>query len=182
MPDPELATTALRGTYRDVVCDAAGRATWDSGWRSNSIVLDCRRLLAALMRGDASTFGIQGLQVGAGNPAWDGALPPPTTTADIKLVDPNPYTVPASALVLSYLDPTTGAVTVAPTNRLQIVATLGPSVPTWPDGTHTTGTLREFGLVGTLGTVGTVLINEVRHVAIPKDPVSTLVRTIQLVF
>jgi hypothetical protein len=44
-----------------------------------------------------------------------------------------------------------------------------------------TATLREFGLVGKLGG-STVLINEVRHAAIVKDPESTLVRTIQLVF
>lgn len=182
MPDHEIATIQLQGSYRDVVCDPAGRITWDSGVRKNTIVLDCRRLLAALMRGEASTLGIQGLQVGAGSAAWDSGLPPPTTTADVKLTDPSPFTIKASSLVFSYLDPATGAVSVAPTNRLQIVATLGPNVPPWPDGAHTTGTLREFGLVGQLGPVGTVLINEVRHVAIPKDPVSTLVRTIQLVF
>jgi hypothetical protein len=55
-------------------------------------------------------------------------------------------------------------------------------VPNWPgDSHHTVGTLREFGLVGQIDGVK-ALLNEVRHVAIPKDPTSTLVRTIQLVF
>jgi hypothetical protein len=183
MLNEETMTMALQGSYHDVLYDPAGQITWDGGWRRNTIVLDCRRLLASFMRGQAgTTLGIQGLQVGAGNTAWDTGLPPPTSAGDTALVDAHPFTVPATSLAFSYLDPATGTVSATPTNRLQIVATLGPNTPSWPDANHAVGTLREFGLVGQLGTVGTVLINEVRHVAIPKDPVSTLVRTIQLVF
>jgi hypothetical protein len=186
MLNQESPTVALEGSYRDVLCDAGGRVTWDGGWRKNLIVQGCRQLLAQMMCGQGVTaVGIQGLQVGAGSAAWDSGLPPPPTPSDTQLIDPNPFTVIASSLVFSYLDPLTGVVSLAPTNRLQIVATLGPNEPSWPDANHTTSTLREFGLVGKVGTgasAETVLINEVRHVAIPKDAVSTLVRTIQLVF
>lgn len=183
MLNEEKPTMGLSGEYRDVVRDAAGRVTWDSGWRKNVIVVDCRRLLAGLMRGQASTVGIQGLQVGAGDPAWDAALPPAPLPTETALVDRAPFLLPITdpALELDYIDPATGAVSVAPTQRLQIVATLGPNVPSWPDASHSTGTLREFGLLGQLDGAP-VLINTVRHVAIAKDPVSTLVRTIQLVF
>jgi hypothetical protein len=187
MLNKETPTTALSGSYRDELRGAAGQILWDSGWRKNQIVIDCRRLLSGLMRGHASTLGIQGLEVGAGAPAWDVGLPPAPLATDTQLVDPAPYLVPAADLQFDYLDPTTGEISATgmgvpiPTNRLQIVATLGPGVPSWPDADHVSGTLREFGLVGQLGGEA-VLINAVRHVAIPKDPVSTLVRTIQLVF
>jgi hypothetical protein len=187
MLNEETPTTGLQGSYRDELRDPAGQILWDSGWRKNQIVIDCRRLLAGFMRGQANTLGIQGLQVGAGDPAWDAGLPPPPPATDARLVDGAPFTVPFAQLKFDYLDPNTGAVSISgtgvpiPTNRLQIVATLGPGAPNWPNAAHATSTLREFGLVGQLGGA-TVLINAVRHVAIPKDPVSTLVRTIQLVF
>jgi hypothetical protein len=181
MHNEELPTTGLHGSYRDVLLDAAGQVTWDSGWQKNTIVLDCRRLLAALMKGQAGTLGIQGIRFGAGSPLWDGGLPPSPLPSDTALTDPHPYLVPVGSLQLQYLDPVTNTVSVSPTKVLQIVATLGVNQPSWPDANHVDGTLREFGLVGQLGGA-VVLVNEVRHVAIPKDPVSTLVRTIQLVF
>src|SRR5437667_9452543 len=153
MPNTEIATINLHGMYHDVLRDTQSLVLWDRGWRKNSIVIDCRRLLAGFMRGDASTLGIQGLEVGMGSPAWDQppGVPSPSSSQPV-LVDPNPFTVPFSALKIDYLDSTTGNVSGSPTNRLQIVATLGPHVPPWPDTNHPAGaTLREFGLIGQLG-------------------------------
>jgi hypothetical protein len=181
MPTHESLTETLHGRYRDVLRDATGRVVWDRGWRDNTIVVDCRRLLAAFMRGaPASALGIQGLRVGAGLAAWD--QPPGAPTPDpsvLAMADANPFTVPRTSLQFDFLS---GAVVSAsPTNRLQIKASLGPNVPPWPDANHASGTLREFGLVGELG--GTpVLLNYVIHPAIAKDPSSTLERTIWLVF
>ncbi len=181
MLNEETPTMGLQGSYRDVLRDAAGQVTWDSGWRKNTILLGCRQLLAAFMSGDTNVAGIQGLQVGAGLEAWDGGLPPQPPPVG-GLQDPSPYTAPKSALQFEYLDPATGQVSTGVTNRIQIVVTLGPNMPNWPgDGIHLAATLREFGLVGMLDGKP-VLLNAVRHVAIAKDPVSTLVRTIQLVF
>jgi hypothetical protein len=173
----------LQGMYRDVLRDTAGRVTWDRGWQMNAIVTDCRRLLAGFMRGaPPGTLGIQGLQVGTGLAAWDQPPgPPPPTAGQAALVDPHPFTVPVANLQIDFLDLTTDSVSAAPTNRLQIVASLGPGVPSWPDSDHATSTLREFGLVGQLNGA-TVLINYVTHPAIVKDPTSTLERTIWLVF
>jgi hypothetical protein len=177
----EHPTVALHGRYHDVLCGPDGRVVWDRGWSANTIVVDCRRLLAGFMSAPSSAIsaGIQGLRVGQGSDAWDLTSPPTPTAAQTALVDPNPFLVPRSALQIDFLDGAT--VTATPTNRLQIVATLGPNVPTWPDANHASGNLREFGLVGQLKGAET-LINYVTHPVIVKDPASTLTRTIWLVF
>jgi hypothetical protein len=179
----EVMTSNVHGMYRDVLRDAAGCVQWDGGWQKNAIVFDCRRLLASFMRGaPPETLGIQGLQVGAGEAAWDQLAGPLSPTAeDTALLDPHPFTVQRTDLQIDFLARATDSVSNDPTNRLQIVATLGPGMPPWPDPDHTTSTLREFGLVGKMNGA-TVLINYVRHVAIVKDPTSKLERTIWLVF
>lgn len=168
----------LSGMYRDVLHDRDGRLIWDRGWKSNAIVVNCHRLLAGFIGGTTPSLGIQGLRVGQGSDTWDLSSPPTPTPAQTALVDPNPFLAPVGSLKIDYLN---GAVVSAtPTNRLQIVATLGPNVPPWPDVNHASGNLREFGLVGTLGGTET-LINYVTHPVIVKDPASTLTRTIWLV-
>lgn len=180
MPDPNL-THALVGTYRDVLTDARGDVTWDSGVRKNAIATDCRRLLASLVGRSPPSTGIVGLWVGAGLSTWDASSPPPATPAQTALVDPNPFLVPnpGAAFQIDFL--AGSAVSATPTERLQIKITLGPGTPSWPDVNHTTGALREFGLVASLGGVN-VLVDYVTHLVIHKDPASTLERTIWLVF
>lgn len=186
MHDQELPTMGLRGSYRDVLYDEAGRVTGDTGWQKNTIVLDCRRLLAAFMNTEGNTSGIQGMLVGKGDPSWDlnPSGPPPAVPSGV-ITDPLPYLVPPGSLALSYIVPgtiNTPSPQNTPTNVLQIVATLGVNQPPWPHlPDHADGTLREFGLVAQL-TGNQVLVNLVHHVAIPKDSQNTLVRTIQLVF
>ncbi|WP_437594141.1 hypothetical protein [Sorangium sp. So ce1000] len=171
----------LRGMYRDVLRGSDGNVVWDRGWKSNAIVTSCHTLLAGFMAGaPTSTKGIQGLMVGQGLDAWDGPSgAPPATAAQTKLVDPNPFTVPLASLQFTFL--TGGTPSAQPTNRLQIVATLGPNLPSWPDGNHASGNLREFGLVAEINGAPT-LVNYVTHPVIVKDPSSTLTRTIWLVF
>jgi hypothetical protein len=179
MTHKETVGSELSGHYRDVLRDRGGRLVWDRGWRPNAIVGDCRRLLAAFMRGAPNADGVLGLQVGAGLAAWDATAPPQPTPAQTVLVDPNPFRVTGAALQIDFL--AGGVPTPTPTNRIQIEATLGPGVPPWPDAAHPSGNLREFGLVGDLGG-STVLINYVTHLVIAKDPASTLSRTIWLQF
>lgn len=181
----EHPTAALRGEYHDVLRDKDGAVIWDRGWKSNAIVGDCRRLLAAFMRGGPDTNGLLGLRVGAGLDAWDTTGPPPATSGQTALVDPNPFTLeyhpgaPGNTVTIDFLDG--GTVSGTPTNRLQIQANLGTQQPNWPDNNHPTSNLREFGLVAQLGTA-TILINYVTHPVIAKDPASTLERTIWLTF
>jgi hypothetical protein len=182
VPTIDGVTEGLHGMYHDILRDGNGRVVWDGGLRRNTIVIDCRRLLAGFMRRGPTTSGITALLVGAGLPAWDAPggtpVPGPSQTA---LVDASPFSFPLTSSQISFLDPATGAVSADPTPRIQIVATLGPGSPPSPWPGHATLTLREFGLVGQLGT-STVLINYVTHPAIVKDPTSTLERTIWLVF
>jgi hypothetical protein len=167
------------GHYRDVLLDAQGRALWSSGWRSNAIVADCRRLLAAFTLGLVNTDGIIGLQIGAGLASWDTGGTPPATSAQTQLVDLNPFTVPLATLQIDFLS--AGVVSATPTDRVQVHATIGPGLPPWPDLNHSSLDLREFGLVGSLGGA-TVLMDYVTHPVIVKDPTSTLDRTIWLQF
>jgi hypothetical protein len=178
--DSESPTTALNGRYHDVLLDSSGRVVWDRGWRSNAIVGDFRRLLAALIRGKPNATGLLGLQVGGGLSAWDDTGPPPATSGQTALVDPHPFTVSGAAVQMDFL--TGGTVSAAPTNRLQVQVTLGPGAPPWPDGgNHVSGNLREFGLAATLDGAA-VLLNYVTHPVIAKDPASTLLRTVWLTF
>lgn len=180
----ENATHALAGRYRDVLRGPDGRVLMDRGWRSNAIVVTCRHVLAGFLKGDA-VLGIDALAVGAGSAAWDASAPPPALPSQSALVDAAPYRVdrtsppPGATFQIDYLDG--GDVVAGPTNRLQIAVTLGPGVPAWPDGAHTTSSLREFGLVGRIGG-NDVLLNYVTHPVITKDPFSTLERTVWLVF
>ncbi len=171
--------TKMKGVYHDVLRNAGGRVIWDRGWKCNAIVDNCHRLLAAFVGGGTASVGVQGLRVGQGRDAWDQAGPPPATALQIALVDPSPFLVPHASLQIDYLNG--GTVTSTPTNKLQIIATLGPNVPPWPDASHASLNLREFGLVGTLNGAET-LINYVTHPVIVKDPASTLTRTIWLTF
>ncbi|WP_432949924.1 hypothetical protein ACQPXM_17740 [Kribbella sp. CA-253562] len=175
----ETATDRLSGRYRDVLLGHDGRVVWDRGWRSNTIVGDCRKLLAALVRGAPAATGITGLRVGAGLAAWDASGPPTATSGTTRLVDPNPFTAGPAALRMDFL--TAATVSATPTNRLQIHVTLGPNLPSWPDGNHPVSSLREFGLAATLDGAP-VLLNYVTHPVIAKDPASTLQRTIWLTF
>ena len=179
MTNIEKPTAELHGMYHDVLYDASGRMLWDRGWKSNAIVGDCRRLLATFMGGASPSLGIQGLRVGMGLDSWDATGTPPATASQAALVDANSFKVLPANLQIDFLDGNT--ISPNPTNRLQIVATLGPHIPSWPDLNHVTTNLREFGLIGSLKGAET-LINYVTHPVIVKDPLSTLTRTIWLTF
>jgi len=178
----ERPAEGLYGQFRDVLHDADGRVVQDRGWVRNTIVADCRRLLAGFVRGTpTSAEAVFGLAVGAGLPAWDASGPPQPSPTQAALVDPNPHLVPRAQLQLDYINPANGTVSAQPTGTLQLKAVLGPGLPAWPDGNHATSTLREFGLVARLDG-GQILMNYRTHPAIAKDPASTLERTIWLVF
>jgi hypothetical protein len=178
-PFAEYAAAGPCGMYHDLMTAADGSLLWAPGWKRNTIVVDCRRLLAGFMLGGTVSLGIQGLRVGQGNASWDLSSPPVPSPSQTALVDPNPFLVPLTSLRMDFLDG--ASVSPTPTNKLQIKATLGPNVPPWPDTNHVSGNLREFGLVGKLNGKET-LINYVTHPVIVKDPASTLTRTIWLVF
>lgn len=183
----EHPTDDVAGYVRDVLRAPDGTALFDSGVQKNVITNDGRRLLAGFLHGATTTVqSILSLRVGAGDPAWDVTTTPPPSAATTVLVDSHPYdhkntVTDTTLLVFEYVDPASDTVVAGPTTKLQIRATLKPGMPPWPDANHTTGTLREYGLVANLNG-GDVLVNYRTHAAIAKDPTSTLERTIWLVF
>jgi hypothetical protein len=69
--------TYTEGHYQDILTNSQGRVRWNSGWRSNLIVYQCNRLLAALMKGHQRMRGILFWAVGEGAKDWDGLCPSP---------------------------------------------------------------------------------------------------------
>ncbi len=173
-----MSTVNIKGIYRDRIWDAHGRPLFDSGWHSNVIVLRCRVLLAGFMKNDAA-LGIRSLQVGRGDPAWDTTPPPPPDASAItQLVDSSPFSIPHTDLTMHYLNASDEIIT-GPTNRIEIVATLGPGQP--PPTSDSIYPLREFGLFGEFN--GTpFMIDYIRHPLIEKDAAVTLERKVRLIF
>lgn len=175
----ETPTSGLKGLWRDRIRDGSGRLIYDGPIKNNAIVADCRRALALFVSGGGGP-GIEGLLFGQGSSSWDVSGTAPATPAQTHLVDANPFLLPASSLQIDFVDEL-GAVTGQPTNRLQVVATLPAGSPPWPNATHASLSLREFGLASHVGGTAT-LLNYVTHPVINKDAASSLERTIWLVF
>lgn len=173
----------FKGIYRDRLLDPAGAGLFDSGWRNNMIVMRARILIAGLMRDDAdeSPLGIQSLKLGRGHSAWD-TLPPasPDPNTMSQLVDVNPYVIPREKLTLRYLN-ASNEVSNTPTNRLEVIATLGPGEPVPGANVPSPYPLREFGLFGRLNNTD-YMIDYIRHPLIEKDSAVTLERRVQLIF
>jgi hypothetical protein len=173
----------IKGIYRDRLLDAGGGAVFDSGWRKNMIVMNCRVLIAGLLKDDPdeSPLGIQSLKLGRGSASWD-ALPPASPDPDTmtQLVEATPYVIPRSALTLRYLN-ASNEISNAPTNRLEVIATLGPGEPAPGPNVPSPYLLREFGLFGKLKGAD-YMIDYIRHPLIEKDSAVTLERRVQLIF
>ena len=76
----------ISGLYHDLLLNSAGTPIADLGWRSNMIVAQCDRLVAALMKNyqavSAGEFkGISYLAIGEGDKMWDDDphIPSPAT-------------------------------------------------------------------------------------------------------
>jgi hypothetical protein len=76
MADAETGGWEPSGEYRDVLLGADGRVVWETAWERNLIVNSFRRLLAALVKGDAQGVPIAFWAVGTGNPSWDAGTVP----------------------------------------------------------------------------------------------------------
>lgn len=176
----------LKGIYRDILKEPGRGIVFDSGWNNNTIVDQCRLLLAGLIRQDVpkvtpnqdTSFGVQYLAVGQGDTAWDnGNIPKPkTSTTSLH----NAYTPYHTSLDFTYLDELGEPTNDGPTSRLQVSAKLKPGYPPISDG-MSTYPLREFGLFGKCGDQ-IFMINCIRHPVIHKGANATLIRTVRLFF
>lgn len=141
----------------------------------NTVVDDCSRLIASLMKGQAGYKGIAYWAVGAGAGTWDNNNPPEPKVGDTKLLNET-FRKAIKASDITFLDskdkPTTSV-----TNKLQISVTFTES--------EANGELREFGLFG--GNAGTtrnsgIMINRKTHGLIYKTSGMRLERVIRIVF
>ena len=168
----------IKGIYRDLLQGPDNRVIFDSGWRSNTVVQQCRSLIAGFIKNDSSS-GIQYLAVGKGKEEWDkNQILDPVPDTVMNLESPYPTPLEVKDLDLCYLDESDN-VSNEVSNRLQIKATLKPGYPhpiqfnAYP--------LREFGLFGRFSGKD-FMINCIRHPVIYKDASATLIRTINLFF
>lgn len=168
----------IKGSYQDRLLDKKNTEIFNSGWKSNLIVLRCRILLAAFISNDTA-LGIRSLQVGRGDPSWDTTPPPvPDPKTIVQLVDSSPFTIPHTALTVNYLN-ADYEIVAEPTNHIQIVAKLEQNEPA--PASEPPFPLREFGIFGELN--GTpFMINCIRHSLIEKYGSTTLERTLRLIF
>jgi len=178
----EYIGDSLRGMYRDTLFNAENRLIFDSGWASNTIVYNCRVLLASFMKGE-SKIGISHMKVGWGCNTWIGVPPKPDGTEDQL---ENAYSETISIASMKYLhdenespfDPE------KPNNRLEIKVILYANVPVNPDPNNPEfSPLREFGLFSKQNDKAAArMINCVRHPLIQKAKTDTLIRVVRLVF
>lgn len=143
-----------------------------------SIVRDCNRLLAALMKGQTGITGILYLAIGEGERAWDDSLPSPPADASKLSREWLRQAVQPEQIVFLDAD---GQPTDTPSDQLEITATFnGAELVT--DGVKS---LREFGLFGGDATDEAdsgYLINYVIHPRIDFTPQATLIRQLRLHF
>lgn len=167
-----------QGKYRDQLLTADGSCI-DYGWRGNIIVDQCRQLLAGFMKGE-TVAGVQYIALGRGETSWDETPPAPPQMSTQSLVDTAPETIAVSDAEMSidFVD-SSGVVSAAPSNRIQISITVaGSNLPIVGDETFP---LREFGLFGQLAP-DDYMIDYVRHPVIHIGVADTLVRRVKLVF
>lgn len=174
-----MSGNLIKGIYRDRLIGPNDREWFDSGWKSNMIVLRCRVLLAGFMKNEATARGIRSMKFGKGDPNWDNQAqaPKPDPNSLKQLVDNSGLVIPFTNLKLEYLDPTNSDPSQAETNCIQITATLGPGQPPGLDPYP----LREFGLFGEMNSQE-FMIDYVRHPLIEKDSLMTLERKVRLIF
>lgn len=141
----------------------------------NTVVDDCSRLIASLMKRQAGHTGIAYWAVGSGAGTWDNANPPAPQESDVKLVNETfrKAIQPSDIVFLDEND----AVTELVTNKIQVKVSFLEA--------EANGELREFGLYGGDATAtkdSGIMINRKTHGLIYKTSGMMLERTIRIVF
>lgn len=141
----------------------------------NTVVDDCSKLIASLMKGQAGYKGVSYWAVGSGAGSWDNANPPSPLVADTKLTNET-FRKAVTTSDITFLD-ANNLPTATVTNRIQVKLIFGES--------EANGELREFGLYGGNATAtkdSGIMINRKTHGLIYKTSGMTLERTINIVF
>lgn len=166
------------GQYWDCLSKQGGECE-DFGWRSNVIVNQCRQLLAAFMKGE-TVSGIQYIELGTGDEAWDSEVAGPQDPATEALADSSPVVINVAdaAMQVDFIN-NVDDFSAVPTNRLQVTLTLeGTALPISAGETYP---LREFALYGEVGG-SAYMVDYVRHTVMHIGAEDSLTRKIRLVF
>ncbi len=169
---------AIRGRYRDCLLNPQGTLLWQSNWRSNRILNDCNRLLAALMKGETGLQGLLYWAVGTGQASWDALMPNPQPTT--TQLEQEVARFPLAAGQIEYVDEQDHA-SPTTTPRLAIRLDLEGSALV----SRGFQSLREFGVFGGNATAAAnsgLMINQAIHPRIDVSPGMTLSRTLVLTF
>jgi hypothetical protein len=142
----------------------------------NTVVNDCSKLIACLMKAQAGYGGLKYWAVGKGDSQWNNDAPPSPAVTDTKLLVETyrKAIVPATDIV--FLD-TNNAETATVTSKIQIKVTFLES--------EANGELREFGLFGGTadGTANSgLMVNRKIHPLIYKTSGMKLERVIRVQF
>lgn len=180
----------IKGQYRDIVY-RKGKVVTDKGWKSNAIVEDCGRFLAALMNKDfyEQATGVEYIALGTGSGENPELFKTKLSDYFIQIntsanTDPLNGVWAKEIVDIKYLDEADNEVTDI-TNKLKISVTIEENEPSGD-----TFNLKEFALVGIckdpvtnlFDTQRMFLINYVDHGVITKDNTMELSRTIKLAF
>ena len=173
-----MMTQLIKGCYRDVLTDSQRRVQWDSGWRSNLVVHNCNRLLAALMKRHEGMDGILYWAIGEGAADWDSILPSPLLTTSRLTSEVARQALAADGIV--YLDDANEPIET-PSPRLEVTAEFqGEDFVS--NGFQP---LREFGLFGGDAAEAPdsgLMIDYVIHPRIDLTPGMALSRQLRLTF
>lgn len=141
----------------------------------NTVVNDCSKLLACLMKGHGGYSGIKYWAVGSGSSSWNNNSLPNPNVADTKLLAET-YRKAISPSDITFLD-SSDRPTSDITNKLQVSITFREN--------EANGELREFGLYGGNATTNKdsgLMINRKIHPIIFKTSGMIVERVIRIVF
>lgn len=141
----------------------------------NTVVNDCSKLIASLMKGEPGHQGIKYWAVGSGSGDWNNSGLPSPTVSDTRLLKETfrKAISPSDIKFLDGGDRETGSVT----NKIQISITFNEG--------EANGELREFGLFGGNASSGAntgIMINRKIHPLIYKTSGMKVERIIRIVF
>lgn len=175
----------IKGEYRDVL-RKNGTLIEDRGWRSNRIVEDYGKFLAALMKKEDSVIGvgIEYMAVGGGSENQESFKQNVVTffnSATEEPIEHGDSWVWAKQIEFGdiiYLNPENDKLAGTITNKLQITVTFNIGKPS-----PKTFIFEQFALLGINGSRDTMFfINFVDHGIISKDAGMKLTRTVRLTF
>lgn len=141
----------------------------------NTVVDNCSKLIASLMKGQAGHVGISYWAVGSGAGSWDNNNPPAPSVTDTKLTS-EVFRKAVSPSNITFLDDSNQP-TATVTNKLQVKLVFNEN--------EANGELREFGLYGGNATSikdSGIMINRKTHGLLYKTSGMTLERTINITF